>query len=52
MKVHELPQAGRTTRGKAIVNLLNLSPEEKVNTILSLKDFAKGKFITFMTGEE
>jgi DNA gyrase subunit A len=49
MKVHELPQAGRTTRGKAIVNLLNLSPQEKVNTILSLKDFAKGKFITFMT---
>ena len=49
MKVHELPQAGRTTRGKAIVNLLNLSPQEKVNAILSLKDFAKGKFITFMT---
>jgi DNA gyrase subunit A len=49
MKVHELPLAGRITRGKAIVNLLNLSPEEKVTTILSLKDFAKGKFITFMT---
>jgi DNA gyrase subunit A len=49
MKVHELPQAGRLTRGKAIVNLLNLSPEEKVTAILSLKDFAKGKFITFMT---
>ena len=49
MKVHELPQAGRITRGKAIVNLLNLSPEEKVTAILSLKDFAKGKFITFLT---
>jgi DNA gyrase subunit A len=49
MKVHELPQAGRLTRGKAIVNLLNLGPEEKVTAILSLKDFAKGKFITFMT---
>jgi DNA gyrase subunit A len=49
MKVHELPQAGRITRGKAIVNLLHLSPQEKVTTILSLKDFAKGKFITFMT---
>jgi DNA gyrase subunit A len=49
MKVHELPQAGRLTRGKAIVNLLNLSADEKVTTILSLKDFAKGKFITFMT---
>ena len=49
MKVHELPQAGRLTRGKAIVNLLHLSAQEKVTNILSLKDFAKGKFITFMT---
>ncbi|MCX8117807.1 MAG: DNA gyrase subunit A [Desulfobacterota bacterium] len=48
-KVHEIPQAGRLTRGKAIVNLLNLGPEEKVTTILSLKDFAPGKFITFAT---
>ena len=49
MKVHELPQAGRVTRGKAIVNLLNLNPQEKVTAILSLKDFAKDKFITFLT---
>jgi DNA gyrase subunit A len=49
MKVHELPQAGRLTRGKAIVNLLNLSPQEKVTAILSLKDFTKEIFITFMT---
>jgi DNA gyrase subunit A len=49
MKVHELPQAGRLTRGKAIVNLLHLNSQEKVTTILSLKDFAKGRFITFMT---
>ena len=48
-KVHEVPQAGRLTRGKAIVNLLNLSPEEKVTAILSLKDFAQEKFITFMS---
>jgi DNA gyrase subunit A len=37
------------TRGKAIVNLLDLGPQEKVTTILSLKEFSKGKFITFMT---
>ncbi len=48
-KVHELPQAGRLTRGKAIINLLNLTPQEKVTTILSLKDFSKDLFITFMT---
>jgi DNA gyrase subunit A len=49
MKVHELPQAGRLTRGKAIVNLLNLNQKEKVTAILALKDFAKERFITFMT---
>jgi DNA gyrase subunit A len=48
-KVHEVPQAGRITRGKAIINLLNLGPEEKVTAILSLKDFSPGKFITFIT---
>ncbi len=49
MKVHEVPQAGRLSRGKAIVNLLNLSPREKVTTILTLKEFTPGKFITFIT---
>ncbi len=48
-KVHEIPQAGRLTRGKAIVNLLNLGAQEKVTTILPLKEFSKDKFITFMT---
>ncbi|OGP75843.1 MAG: DNA gyrase subunit A [Deltaproteobacteria bacterium RBG_16_49_23] len=48
-KVHEVPQAGRITRGKAIINLLNLGPEEKVTAILSLKDFSPGKFIIFIT---
>jgi DNA gyrase subunit A len=48
-KVHELPQAGRATRGKAIVNLLNLGSEEKVTAILPLKDFSRAGFITFMT---
>jgi len=38
-----------THTGKAIVNLLNLGSEEKVTAILPLKDFAKDKFITFMT---
>ncbi|MGB9627016.1 MAG: DNA gyrase subunit A [Thermodesulfobacteriota bacterium] len=49
MKVHEVPQAGRLTRGKAIVNLLNIGPQEKVTTILTLKEFTPGKFITFIT---
>jgi DNA gyrase subunit A len=48
-KVHEIPEGGRLARGKAIVNLLELGPGEKVTTILALKEFSKGKFITFVT---
>lgn len=39
LKVYEIPEGGRATRGKAIVNLLNLQPGEKVATILSVKGF-------------
>lgn len=39
VKVHELPQAGRTARGKAIVNLLQLSPQERITSTVPVKDF-------------
>jgi DNA gyrase subunit A len=38
LKVHELPQAGRTARGKAIVNLVQLAPDEKLAQLLPVKD--------------
>ncbi len=43
LKVHEIPQAGRMTRGKAIINLLNLSGEEKITAILPVRAFEEGK---------
>lgn len=49
LKVHEIPQAGRASRGKAVVNLLNLQPDEKVMTILPVKEFEEGKFIITAT---
>jgi DNA gyrase subunit A len=49
LKVHEIPQGGRAARGKAIVNLLNLLPEEKVMTILPVKEFEKDKYIITAT---
>jgi DNA gyrase subunit A len=39
--VHELPQAGRAARGKAIVNLVQLGPEEKVAALLPVKELPK-----------
>ncbi|TNF50638.1 MAG: DNA gyrase subunit A, partial [Deltaproteobacteria bacterium] len=49
LKVHEIPQGGRAARGKAIVNLLNLEADEKVMTILPVKDFEEGRFIITAT---
>lgn len=49
LKVYELPEGGRATRGKAIVNLLNLSPEEKVTAILPVREFTDDKYIMMAT---
>ncbi|MBI2338923.1 MAG: DNA gyrase subunit A [Deltaproteobacteria bacterium] len=49
LKVHEIPQAGRATRGKAISNLIALEPDEKPATILPVKDFDEGKYVFFVT---
>ena len=51
LKVHEIPQGGRASRGKAIVNLLNLAPEEKVTTILPVKEFEEDKYIVTATAK-
>jgi DNA gyrase subunit A len=48
-KVYELPQAGRAAMGKAIVNLLRLSPDEKIAAILPVRKFEEGKYIIMAT---
>ena len=48
-KVFELPQAGRTARGKPIVNLLPLDPEERINAVLPIREYAEGLYIFFAT---
>lgn len=48
-KVHEVPEASRMSRGKAIVNLLDLQKGDRVATILSVRDFEKGKFVVMAT---
>jgi DNA gyrase subunit A len=49
VKVHEIPQAGRLARGKAMVNLLNLQAQEKVATTLPIRTFEEGKSIIMVT---
>ncbi|MDA3904310.1 MAG: DNA gyrase subunit A [Desulfuromusa sp.] len=49
LKVHEIPQGGRASRGKAIVNLLQLAAEERVMTILPVNSFEKDQYIVTAT---
>ena len=45
----EIPEAGRTAKGTAIVNLLNVEPGEKVSAIIPIQNFADGKYILMAT---
>lgn len=49
LKAYEIPEAGRTARGTAIVNLLQLMPDEKITSIITMKEFAEDKFLFMST---
>lgn len=49
LKAHQIPTMGRTARGTAIVNLLQLSPEEKVAAVIDTRDYETNRFLVFAT---
>ncbi len=49
LKVYELPEASRTARGRALVNLLPLRDGERVQSVLATRDFNEGKYLVFAT---
>jgi DNA gyrase subunit A len=49
IKVYDVPQGSRTSRGKPIVNLLPLEEGEKINAILPVKEFSEDQFVFFAT---
>jgi len=49
LKVHEIPQAGRASRGRAIVNILQLSQGDAVSAFLNVKEFREGFYVTMST---
>jgi DNA gyrase subunit A len=51
LKVYDVPQGTRISRGKPIVNLLPLETDEKINAILPVKQFSDDQFIFFATSE-
>ncbi len=49
LKVHEIPQLGRATKGKPIVNLINVSPETKISALMPVREFREDQFLLFAT---
>jgi DNA gyrase subunit A len=50
LKVYELPQASRISRGRPIVNLLPLEGNERINAVLPVREFGENKFVFMATG--
>ncbi|MCY0872085.1 MAG: DNA gyrase subunit A [Acidithiobacillus caldus] len=48
-KVYQLPQSGRSARGKPIVNLLSLAPSEGITTVLPVREFQEGQYVCMVT---
>jgi DNA gyrase subunit A len=49
MKVYQLPQAGKGARGKPIVNLLPLAPDERIHAVLPIREFTADRFVFMAT---
>ena len=49
LKVYEIPEASRTARGTAIVNLLQLMPDERITAIIPINQFEKGSYLMMAT---
>ncbi|HEX3142592.1 MAG TPA: DNA gyrase subunit A [Pyrinomonadaceae bacterium] len=49
MKVHEVPDAAAASRGKAIVNLIQISSERKLAGVVPVKEFAEGRYVLMVT---
>ena len=49
LRGYEVPEAGRTAKGPAIVNLLSLDPGEKVSAVIPIQNFADGKYLLMAT---
>lgn len=49
LRGYEVPEAGRTAKGTAIVNLLSLDADEKISAIMPIQNFAEGKYLLFAT---
>ncbi len=49
LKAYDVPQASRTSKGQAIVNFLQLAPNEKVSSVMAVADIADSKYLVMVT---
>jgi DNA gyrase subunit A len=49
VKVHELPDSGRTAKGVPIINLISIEPTELITTVLPVRDYSDGQYLFFCT---
>ena len=49
MKAYEIPEAGRTARGTAIINLLQLQPDEKITAVIPIREYKEGNYLFMAT---
>ncbi len=49
LKAYEIPEAGRMARGTAIINLLQLMPDEKITALIPIKEYKEGRFMFMAT---
>lgn len=49
LKVYEIPEAGRTARGTAIINLLQLQPDEKITAVIPIREYKKDQYLFMAT---
>jgi DNA gyrase subunit A len=49
LKVHEIPQAGRASKGKPIVNLINVNPDTQIKAMVPVREFSETQFLLFCT---
>src|ERR671932_2686910 len=49
LKVHEIPQAGRATKGKPVVNLINVTADTKISAMVPVREFSDTQYLLFVT---
>ncbi|PJA75842.1 DNA gyrase subunit A [bacterium CG_4_9_14_3_um_filter_65_15] len=51
LKVHRIPKVGRTSKGKPLVNLIQIQPGDRIHAVVPVREFSEGRFLAFATNQ-